>query len=308
MRSRNLRKIGKLSGLVAVCASAIAMLAPGSAAASSFPTGGAVSFAVDGPSSAIQYPSTIAVDGLPGTVEKVRVTLNQVQQFNAEDLDLVLVSPAGTPVILMADACAVVEFNNAPTVTFDDAAAAPLDVSNCPPGGGTFKPTDIFPGGADNFPAPGPGLVFGPTSLAAYIGSSPNGAWRLFARDDNGGFALDQIFSSWTLHIDLKTRCSGRFVTDAGTAGDDVIQGTSDIDVIAGFAGNDTIRGLGEEDVILRRPRQGQAVRRRRQGPPERRGRQGQARRRRRFARHLQRRRRQGHRPLLRAREEDLTI
>ncbi len=49
------------------------------------------------------YPSTINVAGLGGTVTRVTVTLNGLRHTFPDDLDILLVGPGGS-VILMSDA------------------------------------------------------------------------------------------------------------------------------------------------------------------------------------------------------------
>jgi Ca2+-binding RTX toxin-like protein len=250
MKSSSTRKIGKLSGLVVLCAGMVATLAPATGSASTLSNTTPIAIPQN-TGEATPYPSSINVAGLPGTVSKAKVTLHGLTSDDIEDVDVILVAPDGRNSILISDACAVGQIANV-TLTFDDVATAALSDGACSPATGTYKPFNDV--GLDVFPAPGPGLAQFPASLGSFIGTAPNGAWNLFVRDDNVGGNPGSIQGGWTLSLDLKTRCSGRFVTDAGTAGDDVIQGTSDIDVIAGLAGNDTIRGLGDEDVLCGGP------------------------------------------------------
>ncbi len=236
--------------LTAASACLAALTVTGTASASTFTNPAPITFAADVGVSAL-YPSSIPVQGLPGTVSKARVTLNNIGPGNVEDLDVVLVGPGGQTAKLMSDTCSITNFASA-TFTFDDNAPAELAEGACPETG-TFKPSD--PGaGIDNFPAPGPGLGAFPESLGGFIGTPPNGNWNLFAVDDDGAFSAPPVNGGWKLQLDLKARCAGQFVTDAGTAGADVITGTADIDVIAGLGGNDQVFGLGGEDVICGGP------------------------------------------------------
>ncbi len=139
---------------------------------------------------AAPYPSTNFVRCAPKTMSQLRVTLFGLTHFFPDDMDLALVAPNGQGIKLMSDnggggGNALLNIN----LTFDDAAASSL-----PNNGfitpGTYRPTDINEGAllVDSFPAPGPapGFTFA-TNLAAFLGSNPNGAWKLFIVDDHGG-------------------------------------------------------------------------------------------------------------------------
>ncbi len=126
------------------------------------------------------YPSTIAVSNLLGTVVKAAVTLSNVTHVFPDDLDILLVSPAGDPVMLMSDggegssiSSKNITFTVDATNTVPDGPGiivSPVRASNY---GTLFDP--FFP------PAP-PGPFA--TTLAAVGGRNPNGNWRLFVVDD----------------------------------------------------------------------------------------------------------------------------
>jgi uncharacterized repeat protein (TIGR01451 family) len=82
------------------------------------------------------------------------------------------------------------------TLTLDDAAAALL-----PDSGqiisGTNKPTNYLIG--DSFPSPAPPLPYDST-LAAFNGLNPNGAWSLFVADD-AALDVGSIARGWYLNI-----------------------------------------------------------------------------------------------------------
>ena len=50
------------------------------------------------------YPSNIVVAGMPGTVTKVTVKLNNITHTNPVDMDMLLIGPAGQTAIIMSDA------------------------------------------------------------------------------------------------------------------------------------------------------------------------------------------------------------
>jgi hypothetical protein len=142
------------------------------------------------------YPSTISVSGQAGMITKARATLNDIFGGTAKDLDVLLVGPGGST-ILMSDICS--SGGTLPdlihrTYTFDDDAAAPLpDTCSGPPSSGTYKPTNYDT--SDNFQSVPPPY---PVGLANVRGTSPNGLWQLYVFDDGypdpwtiGGWSLD---------------------------------------------------------------------------------------------------------------------
>jgi hypothetical protein len=80
------------------------------------------------------------------------------------------------------------------TLTFSDAAASGLPATIVT---GTYRPTNNTAG--DPFPAPAPAGSYG-VALSTFIGTNPNGDWRLFVVDDLGG-DVGSIASGWSLDI-----------------------------------------------------------------------------------------------------------
>ena len=141
------------------------------------------------------YPSPIVVSNLNGVVNKVVVTLNQVTHSWPADIDVLLVSPTGQKVLIMANAGAGFGITNV-MLTLDDAAAAPLPDNGQILSGG-YQPTNYPP--SIVFPAPAPAGPYA-TALAAFNGFNPNGTWLLYVFDDttgNDGF----IRTGWTLKV-----------------------------------------------------------------------------------------------------------
>ena len=86
------------------------------------------------------YPATINVSGVTGRVNQATVTLNGLTHSFPHDIDVVLVSPAGTNVLVMSHTGgghAVTNIN----LTFDDAATATLPNYD-PITSGTYKPSN----------------------------------------------------------------------------------------------------------------------------------------------------------------------
>ena len=143
---------------------------------------------------ATNYPSTLTVSGITGTVSKVTVTIRQLTHTFPEDIDMLLVGPAGQKVVLMSDAGAGHAISGR-TLTFDDAAAAlPFTTAIT---SGSYHAMDYPPG--DTLPAPAPAGPYG-TNLSAFNAVNPNGTWSLYVFDDANGDA-GRIDGGWTLDI-----------------------------------------------------------------------------------------------------------
>jgi subtilisin-like proprotein convertase family protein len=149
--------------------------------------------------SASPYPSSIAVGGMSGVISKVSVRLNGLRHTHPDDIDILLVGPGGQRVILMSDAGSWRDVVNV-NLTFDSAIVTALPDS-AQISSGTYRPTNYNgnDGATDSFSAPAPTGPFG-TSLNAFNGTSPNGSWNLFVRDDEG-LDVGSIASGWALTI-----------------------------------------------------------------------------------------------------------
>ncbi len=167
------------------------------AATNSFSNPGAIAITDNSP--ATPYPSNVAVAGQCGTVTDANVTLRNLSHSYPDDIDVLLVSPAGKKTLLMSDAGGGTDLVGA-TLSFDDAAAALLP-NDAAITSGTYKPTDND-ALTDVFSAPAPA---GPylASLAELNGTAPNGTWQLFVRDDNltDGGSGGSIAGGWTLTL-----------------------------------------------------------------------------------------------------------
>ncbi len=157
------------------------------------------------------YPSSIAVTGLAGTITDVNVTLNGFTHVRPEDIDVLLVAPDGTNLVLMSDIGGDNVFPgeavSGVNLTFDDQApaSAPTDSQLS---SGTFRPTDddndveeFVAGNVDTFPPPAP-APSGNLALAAFNGRQPNGTWSLYVVDDQPGPPEPASFSGgWCVDI-----------------------------------------------------------------------------------------------------------
>lgn len=136
--------------------------------------------------------TTINVSGVTGTVTKVTVKLDGLTHTYPDDIDVVLVGPGGQKVMLMSDMGGSTDISNV-VLTFSDSAASALpDSSKLLTG--TYKPGNVGP---ENLPAPSPAGPYG-TSLGAFNGLNPNGAWRLYVADDAGA-DIGSIARGWSL-------------------------------------------------------------------------------------------------------------
>lgn len=138
------------------------------------------------------YPSIADINGLSGTVTKVRVTLTTVTHTFPGDFDVLLVGPQGQRTILMSDTGGGNPGITGRTYIFDQSAATNFPTTTAP--SGIYKPfngdgpANIEPGAIDVFPAPGPGSAnYGAANLDVFKGTNPNGIWKLYVVDDEAG-------------------------------------------------------------------------------------------------------------------------
>ncbi len=142
------------------------------------------------------YPSPISVSGIPGTITRVRVTLASPAHAWPDDIDVLLVGPGGTNVMLMSHTGGGHAVTNL-TLTFDDAAPAGLPQTGALTSG-TWQPTAFDPA-PESFPTPAPPPPFGQT-LSVFNGLDPNTTWSLYVQDAAQG-DIGQITQGWSLAI-----------------------------------------------------------------------------------------------------------
>ena len=85
----------------------------------------ATTITLPGTGNASPYPSNITISGQSGVLVALTVTLNSITHTNPDDIDVLLVGPAGQDVMLMSDAGGSSNISNV-TLIFDDAAATTL--------------------------------------------------------------------------------------------------------------------------------------------------------------------------------------
>jgi subtilisin-like proprotein convertase family protein len=146
-----------------------------------------IAISTGAPAPASPYPATLNVNGVDGHIFGLTVTLTGVSHTFPDDLDVLLVGPAGQHVILMSDAGGGLDVNNV-NLTFDKNASTSLPDSTQITAG-TYQPTNYVgnDGATDVWPAPAPPAAAGDTDLGVFNGTDPNGTWSLFVNDDLSG-------------------------------------------------------------------------------------------------------------------------
>ncbi len=156
------------------------------------------------PTAASLYPSPITVSGMTGVVSDVDVTITGFSHAIATDVDILVVAPGGSSLVLFSDPGATSTFviaNNA-NITFDDSAASGVPQTfTTITGTVSYRPTDNDAGGAvDTFPSPAPAPGSATTLSNAFTGTNPNGTWQLFVVDDANG-DVGSISGGWSLTV-----------------------------------------------------------------------------------------------------------
>jgi hypothetical protein len=148
--------------------------------------------------------STIEVSGFITEVIDIDLTLHNVNfgAASSQDMDILLMAPAGQTAIVLSDVGGDLPTNNA-TIVLDDQAAGQLP-SNSALISGTFQPTNV--GSPDTIKLPnGDNLTPSSNSaLSVFNDSDPNGSWRVFAFDDTGNGNTGSITGGWSLRITSK--------------------------------------------------------------------------------------------------------
>lgn len=142
------------------------------------------------------YPSSILVNGMTGTIAKVTVRLYGLDHNNPDAVDILLVAPDGTGIIILSDVGGAYDLPNPGTgvdIVLDDDATEYIP-DNTPYPSGTYKITNR--GGADSWP--GQPKASPATELAGFNGVAANGEWKLFVINDVDG-CEGYIHGGWDL-------------------------------------------------------------------------------------------------------------
>ncbi|HLA63275.1 MAG TPA: T9SS type A sorting domain-containing protein, partial [Rhodothermales bacterium] len=149
---------------------------------------------------ALLYPAPLAVSTVPGNVTDLDVRINTLLHTWPDDLDMLLVAPDGTNMIIMSDAGGEADIANV-TITLDDEAATQLS-DDGPLVTGSFRPLNS--GAGDSFAAPAPAPNLANVTLAAFDGVVANGTWNLYIMDDASG-DYGSLVTGWALIINGTT-------------------------------------------------------------------------------------------------------
>lgn len=150
---------------------------------------------IDDETNAFPYPATINISGIPGRIVDLDVTLRSIAHDKPDDIDVLLVAPDDTAVIIMSDAGGDADLSSTTVILDDEVGDKPLPnetriESDRYRSTNYDQDADIFGGSA---PSPSPD-----GTLNAFDDINPNGPWRLYVRDDadngigafQGGYSL----------------------------------------------------------------------------------------------------------------------
>lgn len=166
---------------VSLCAVTLALIAAPAAHAQTYSNPTWIEIPDQG--TATPYPSTISVTGGPTSLGYLSVTLNNFTHRWVADIKVMLVSPSGQNILLMANTNSNGDAVNA-TLTFipDGTVMLPDYIADVE--SGVYACSVYFPPAAA--PSPAPAGPYG-TSLAPLIGTNANGVWSLYVWDDGSG-------------------------------------------------------------------------------------------------------------------------
>lgn len=146
-----------------------------------------------------EYPSTITFSNLVGSITGVRVTLHNFAHVFPEDVNVVLVSPSGTVLLLMSDVGGYYMAYNA-NITFATGRTNLLTTLGYFDSG-TYAATDY---NLPNYmPEPGPTNIPTGLTLNAFNKEKPNGDWKLYIADVRL-FDEGNLLGGWSLSLTLQ--------------------------------------------------------------------------------------------------------
>jgi hypothetical protein len=173
--------------------------------------------------------SDVTVSGYHGNISGMRVTLFGVSATTADDLDVLLVDPAGHKYALVGDVGGATNLNNVSLTLEDNGSAGSIPDSAAFTEGRNYQPTNCvspvtdFTGSPEGtIVEPGCGPVSVNTMGGTFGGQNPNGAWTLYVRNDGGGaFGASSVSAAgWGIQFIAPTAApvsiSGRVMTANG--------------------------------------------------------------------------------------------
>ena len=145
---------------------------------------------------ASHYPSTINVFGQPTNLASATVSLWDLSHARSADLNILLVSPSGTNVMLISHIGGTNGVSHA-NLVFQQGWSQPSESGAIPAGQtSTYSPSNY----GQKTQLPGAPAGYYSINLYNLIGNDPNGAWRLYIYDDTQG-AVGQLLGSWSLNF-----------------------------------------------------------------------------------------------------------
>jgi subtilisin-like proprotein convertase family protein len=167
-----------------------------------------------GPSSL--YPSPVSVSDVPGTITEMAVNIEGLSHTWPDDIDIMLVSPAGTRVMLQGDAGGSFAVTGIHYQVWDgNPAVQPLPDTTSLAAQTVWRPRDYTPN-PETMPEPAPGGVYYVTT-SAFRGENPNGVWNLYVRDDSSSDS-GVIAGGWQLVLVAAEAAVPTAIPDHGTA------------------------------------------------------------------------------------------
>ncbi|MBL8182439.1 MAG: InlB B-repeat-containing protein, partial [Blastocatellia bacterium] len=156
-----------------------------------------ISIPSSGPASV--YPSSINASSIPGLVNSVKVRLTTIQHSWSSDVRVLLVSPSGEKMVVMAGVGGNAGFDTPATITISDTGIATMPLGNTAIPTGTYKPT----GSGGTYPSPAPAGPY-PSSPATlnetFANADPNGDWSLFIVDAESGDS-GSVSGGWCVEL-----------------------------------------------------------------------------------------------------------
>jgi hypothetical protein len=143
---------------------------------------------------ASRYPATINVFGQPTNLTSVKVTLADLSHQHSADLDILLVSPFGTNIMLMSHAGGTNGLSGATLVFWQGEALPPTSAGIPSAWTSRYEPSNY--GNIANMPGAPAGTYS--TDLGNLNGNNPNGVWKLYIYDDHTG-GIGSLSGSWQL-------------------------------------------------------------------------------------------------------------